>query len=276
MIQRLTIIGVGLLGGSVGLAAKSKLNNLQVIGYGRSGGPVALAMGAVDHWEPDLPAAVGGADLIVLATPVRTIGDYLTWVAPHVQPGAVVTDVGSAKAAIVAAGEAAIRPPAAFVGSHPMAGGSMSGVAAARGDLFVNAACVITPTAATDRAALAKVREFWTLLGGRIIEQDPAEHDRVVALASHLPHALAAALMAVQEEGSLAVRGKGFADTSRVAAGDPALWRDIFAINRPNVLTAVDKLIEELTAFRARLADGDDQAIFDWLQTEARRRRELM
>jgi len=218
---------------------------------------------------------VEGADLVLIATPVQVIGPSLTRIADWVQPGMVVTDVGSAKAAIVAAGEAAIRSPAAFVGSHPMAGGSKAGVAAARADLFEGAACVVTPTAASDPAAVGRVREFWAALGGRVIEQDPVEHDRLVALASHLPHALAAALVAVQEPGSIDIRGKGFADTSRVAGGDPNLWRAIFAMNRANVLAAVERLEGELATFKQHLAAGDDAAVFAWLDEQAKRRNAL-
>lgn len=275
MIQRLTIIGVGLLGGSVGLAVKSRLSDCRVIGYGTSPGDTALAMGAVDRWAADIKSAVAGADVVVIAAPVLTIPHCLAEIGPHVKPGAIVTDVGSAKTAIVAAGEAAIRSPAAFVGSHPMAGGSRAGVAMARADLFDGAACVLTPTAATDPAALKKVSDFWQALGGRIVVQSPPEHDRVVALVSHLPHALAAALMAVQEDASLAIRGKGFIDTSRVAAGDPGLWRDIFAANRGNVISAVDALAAQLLTFRDLLETQDDEAVLEWLNVQATRRNKV-
>jgi len=269
------ILGVGLLGGSIGLAAKSKLKSVKIVGYGHSDGSAALKAGAVDRWENDLERAVRWADFILIATPVQVIAPTLSRIAGWVQPGTVVTDVGSAKAAIVSAGEAAIRPPAAFIGSHPMAGGSKAGVAAARADLFEGAACVVTPTATSDPAAVGRVRDFWQALGGRVIEQDPVEHDRLVALASHLPHALAAALMAVQEPGSIDIRGKGLVDTTRVAGGDPALWREIFAMNRGNVLAAVERLERELATFKQALANGDDAAVFAWLDEQAKRRNAL-
>ena len=274
--RRLTIIGVGLLGGSIGLAAKARVAGCRVTGCGHRDASLAEAqrLEAIDVWTLDPAEAVRTADLVVVCVPVGQMALWLDRIGPHLKPGAIVTDVGSTKAAIVAAGEQAVRPPARFVGSHPMAGGSKTGVAAARADLFEHATCVVTPTAATDADALATVEAFWRRLGLRTVRHAPAEHDRLVALVSHLPHAAAAALVAVQSAASVDLHGRGYLDTTRIAAGDAGLWRDIFADNRENVIGAVDLLLEQLRRFRERLTTGDDAALAAWLDEQSRVRRQ--
>lgn len=275
-IERLAIIGVGLLGGSIGLAVKAKWPGCRVVGCGHREASLAEAkrLGAVDEWTLDAAAAVAGADVVVVCVPVGQMADWLGRIGPHLKAGAVLTDVGSTKAAIVAAGEAAVRPPARFVGSHPMAGGSKTGVAAARADLFDRATCVLTPTDATDADALGTVEAFWRLLGMRTVRHTPAEHDRLVALVSHLPHAAAAALVAVQSPASIDLHGRGYLDSTRIAAGDAGLWRDIFADNRENVVAAVDGLVEQLQRFRDMVAAKDDAGLVRWLETQGRVRRQ--
>ena len=271
MLPNLTIIGVGLLGGSVGLAVKHRASDCRIIGCAHREGSLikAKSLGAIDDYTLEPAAAVAEADLVVLCTPVSQIEPWMTAIAPHLKAGAIVTDVGSTKAGIVAAGERTIAPPAFFVGSHPMAGGSRTGVDVARADLFEGATCIVTPTKRTKAKALATIESFWRLLGMRIVHHTPTEHDRLVALVSHLPHAGAAALVAVQEAASIDLHGRGFLDSTRIAAGDAGLWRDIFCDNRQHVKTAVDRLIAELHRFRGVLDSNDAAALEQWLERQA-------
>lgn len=270
MVQRLTIIGLGLLGGSIGLAVRSKLSGCRITGCAHRDKSLieAQKLGAIDAWTLDCAAAVKDADLILLCMPVSQIPAWTEKIAPHLKRGAIVTDVGSTKDQIVQAGERLVRPPAHFVGSHPMAGSEKTGVAVARADLFHGATCIVTRTAATEASAADVVEQFWQALGCRTVRHTPSDHDRLVALVSHLPHATAAALVAVQEEASLQLHGKGFLDSTRIAAGDPALWRDIFTDNRDNVVTAIERLIEELQRVRRQVAN-DPAGLESWLRAAA-------
>ncbi|HEX8324526.1 MAG TPA: prephenate dehydrogenase/arogenate dehydrogenase family protein [Tepidisphaeraceae bacterium] len=276
-MRNFTIIGVGLLGGSLGLALKGRFAGCRVVGCAHRDASLIEAerLGVVDTWTLDPAAAVRDADCVVVCVPVRQVGPWLAKIGPHLKAGAIVTDVGSTKAAIVKAGETHVTAPAFFVGSHPMAGGSQSGVAAARADLFDGATCVLTPTPATNAEALAAVDDLWKTLGMRVVRHAPAEHDRLVARVSHLPHAVAAALVAVQSDASIDLRGKGFTDTTRIAAGEAGLWRDIFLDNRENVVGAIDALMNELQGVREILAATDEARLIDWLGQQQRRRAKI-
>lgn len=273
MIQNLTIIGLGLLGGSIGLGVRKRINNCQITGCAHREGSLvqAKSLGAIDAWTLDVGQAVREADLVVLCMPVGQIGLWIQRVGNFLKPGAVVTDVGSTKAAICAAGER-MPPPGVFVGSHPMAGSEKTGVAVARADLFEGATCVITPCTSTDPAATTRVEQFWNALGMRLVRHDPATHDHLVALVSHLPHAVAAAVVGVQSETSIDLRGKGFLDTTRIAAGDAGLWRDILMDNRTNVVDAIDQLSAELSTLARHLRTGDAAAVESWLARQSARR----
>ncbi|MBC7784360.1 MAG: prephenate dehydrogenase [Burkholderiales bacterium] len=277
MINRLTIIGLGLLGGSIGLAVKKHLSHCQVTGCAHRDGSLKAAKetGAIRDWTLDPAIAVREADLVILCTPVSRIPQWIERIAPHLKPGAIVTDVGSTKTAIVEAGERLIRSPAHFVGSHPMAGSEQKGVAVARADLFADAACIVTHTTQTDPIAADAVEAFWQTLGCRIVRHTPVDHDRLVALVSHLPHAVASALVAVQETASLDLHGRGFLDSTRIAAGDPELWRDIFIENRGNLVSSIDLLTRELFQLSSLLKMNDARAIQEWLAKHALRRSKL-
>ena len=275
--RRLSILGVGLLGGSIGLAVKSKVSSCTVVGYGhrRSTLDTALAMGAVDE-EYDTPAAaVRGADLVILCTPVGTFRDLLATIGPVLMGGAVVTDVGSTKASVVEAAGKLLPDSAHFVGSHPMAGSEKRGIEHARADMLSGALCIVTPDEASDPGAVERVESFWRRLDMRTTRVSPAEHDRRLADVSHLPHALAAALIRMQRDGSVALAGRGFADTTRIAAGDAGLWRDILLDNRENVLASIDRLGGELAELSRRLRANDGHAVKDWLDEAAAKREGL-
>ncbi len=254
MIRQLAIVGVGLLGGSVAKAARLGGLARRIVGIGRDAGRLrpALDDGTLDLAVTDLDAGVREADFILLAAPVLTIEGLLERVWRAAPDGALITDVGSTKRNIVRAAErfAATRS-LSFVGSHPLAGSEQAGYRVARADLFRGATVVVTPTEATELGALKKTTEFWEALGARVSSLDPETHDRTVAAISHLPHLIACALVdgaARVEPSALELAARGFRDTTRIAAGDPDMWTEIFLANR-------DALSATLEAFREALAD---------------------
>lgn len=268
MIGQLAIVGVGLLGGSVAKAARLGGLARRIVGIGRDAGRLrpALDDGTLDLAVTDLDAGVREADFIVLAAPVLTIEGLLERVWRAAPDGTLVTDVGSTKRNIVRASErlAATRP-LGFVGSHPLAGSEQAGYRVARADLFRGATVVVTPTEATELAALKKTTEFWEALGARVSSLDPETHDRTVAAISHLPHLIACALVdgaARVEPSALELAARGFRDTTRIAAGDPDMWTEIFLANR-------DALSATVEAFREALADL--QRVIDAGQVDALR-----
>jgi prephenate dehydrogenase len=197
--KRISILGVGLLGGSIGLAAKSSINGCKIIGYGHRPATLSAAMskGAIDEAFNSPAQAVQNCDLVILCTPVGMFGELLAQIAQTLSPEAIVTDVGSTKRSVVEFAERHLANPARFVGSHPIAGSEKRGVEFARADLFKSALCITTPTPQTDPTCLEAVESFWRLLGMRLSRLTPQEHDRLLAEVSHLPHALAAALVAM-------------------------------------------------------------------------------
>jgi prephenate dehydrogenase len=263
----LTIVGVGLIGGSVGLAARRRHLAGRVLGAGRQPATLERArqLGAIDEACPDVNAAVRRADLAVFCTPVDLIAEQVLAAAPGCSPGTVLTDAGSTKAAIVAALDGRLPDGVAFVGGHPLAGSEKRGPEHADADLFEGRLTVLTPTPRTDPAALERTAAFWQALGCRVKTMAPEEHDRALALTSHLPHLLASALAGVLPPELRELTATGFRDTTRVAAGDPSIWTGIFAQNRPAVLEALARLEERLGRFRAALEAGDADALTELL-----------
>src|SRR5262245_19610456 len=225
-IRTLTIVGVGLIGGSVGLAAKRRGLAERVLGAGRQRASLdrALALGAIDEGLLDLSAAVHRADLAVFCTPVDGIAAQVLAAAPGCAAGTLLTDAGSTKAAIVRGVEGRLPDGVAFVGSHPLAGSEKRGPEHADPDLFLGRLAVVTQTPRTDPAALERTAAFWRALGSRVRVMSPEEHDRALALTSHLPHLMAAALAGVLPPELHELTAGGFRDTTRVAAGEPSLW----------------------------------------------------
>ena len=254
MIQRLTIVGVGLLGGSVAKAVRSGGLAREIVGVGRDEARLGTALrdGALDRVTTDLEAGVRDADFVLLAVPVLAVEALLPrvwWAAPD---GATVTDVASTKAGIVrVADQLAARRALAFVGSHPMAGSERSGYGVARADLFRAATVILTPTDRTEPRAVKAVTEFWEAMGARVSALDAPTHDQAVAAISHLPHLVACALVdgvTRFEPAALELAARGFKDTTRIAASDPDVWAEIFQANRAPLAASLD-------AFRRALAE---------------------
>jgi len=279
--RKIAIVGVGLLGGSIGLAAQRRRLAGEVAGYVRREASLrdCERAGAVDYATTDLLAAVSGANLVILCTPLAQMASLVERMLPALGRGAIVTDVGSAKTRVVKELEPLIRRTGAhFVGSHPMAGSERTGVLVARADLFENAACVVTPTNRTRPDALKKVERFWRDLGARVIRLRPEQHDLLVGRSSHLPHVTAAMLARVvldpahpKEQALLCANG--FRDTTRIASGSPEMWRDIALANGRNLDRALGALIRELQRFQRALRKGDGKAISSLLE-QARQRRD--
>ena len=279
--QKITIIGTGLLGGSLGLAIKQRKVATKVHAFVRRPGSIAECekAGVADLVTQDMKNAVEGADLVVVCTPLSRMKELAERFTSHLKPGALVTDVGSVKESVVADLEPMVRAmKAEFVGSHPMAGSEKIGVANARADLFHDAVCVVTPTTRSSAAAVSAVEHFWKALGGRPVRMSPEMHDDLVSRSSHLPHVVAAelanyVLSPVHSKQQMLVCANGFRDVTRLASGSPEIWRDIVAANQKNIVRVLGVFIEDLREFQLALEREDVKAIDEFF-TKAKQRRD--
>jgi prephenate dehydrogenase len=278
--QKVTVVGVGLLGGSLGLALKKRALGKHVHGYVRRSASIAECekLGVVDSATRDLLPAVEGADLVILCTPLSQMRELMQRMLPAVKPGAIITDVGSVKASVVRELEPlATAARASFVGSHPMAGAEKMGAAAAKVDLFEKAACVVTPSAQSNSEAVQRVSDLWRSVGGRVMLLSPEVHDEFVSRSSHLPHVVAAGLAnyvlspAYPREQSL-LCATGFRDTTRIASGSPEMWRDIALANRTNLARVLGVFIEDLQELQLSLERADSKGVEEFFQTAKQRR----
>jgi prephenate dehydrogenase len=265
LFERAAIVGVGLIGGSLALAARTTGLIGEAVGLGRSEANLAtaLARGIIDRVARDA-AGLGRVDLVVLAVPVRSTATVAAALLPHVSAGTVITDVGSVKGEVVEAMEALLPADRPFVGSHPIAGSERAGAAAATPELFRGARCILTPTPRTDAAALRRVRALWEGVGARVEEMTPAAHDRALAWTSHVVHALAYALVRALDAADptlLARGGPSLREATRIAASPAELWRDIFLANAPALCDTIDAVTGELGRLRDAIAAGDAAAL---------------
>ncbi len=270
----LAIIGVGLIGGSVGMAARRRGLFAKVRGTARHRESLdaALAVGAVDVATFDHVEAARGADMVVVATSVSSIPRFCLECAAVAAEGAVITDVGSVKGAI----DAAVRPHMPegrhFIGSHPLAGSEKRGAANAADDLLEGATCIITPAEETDADAARRLSEFWQALGMTVFRMSPQQHDSILANVSHLPHLAAAALVEAIPDRALPFGASGLRDTTRVASGDATLWRDIVEANSEEILAAMKGLEVELDALKGYILRGDYDGLEKYLSDAAGKR----
>ena len=265
LIRRLAIIGVGLIGGSLARALRQRGEVGEIVGIGRGEANLrrAVDLGVIDRYEHDPAEGVKGCDVVFISTPVCTIASIAAAIAPALDPDCVVTDGGSVKGEIVAACEGLMPPGTHFVGGHPIAGTEHTGVEASFAALYEGRRCIITPTAATDPAALARVVRMWEVAGSEVVVMDVEKHDRVVAAISHLPHMVAYSLVnAVDgydrlDEPILKYSAGGFRDFTRIASSDPVMWRDIALMNRECILEMMDYFTAYFAELRALVAAGD-------------------
>lgn len=257
-----------MLGGSIGHALRAAGFTGTRVGVGRRQSSLdsALERDAVDEVTLKPVEGVIDADVVILCTPIGHFESMLAGIAEHLKEQALVTDVGSTKTEVVRLATRILPSHVRFVGSHPMAGGEKTGVEYARADLFERALCLVTPTASTPAKNVTDMEKFWQLLGGHTMTLSPARHDSLLARVSHLPHAVATALVNLSIKGAaIDLAGPGFADVTRIASGDPAMWTDIFRTNRSAMLKAIDQLMTELTRLRNRLDKDETAAIEKWL-----------
>jgi prephenate dehydrogenase len=281
--DRLLIAGVGLIGASLGMALRARGAVGEVVGLGRSAENLRIARrrGAIDRSERDPARACRDVDLVVVATPVGSIAPLVATLARSLPAGAVITDAGSVKAPVVAAVELALGATAGrYCGGHPIAGTEHAGAGAAAVDLLTGRRCILTPTATTAPATRRRVRALWRAAGMRIEELPAARHDHLYALVSHLPQALATALVNAvldDEPGAraLAYAGGGFRDTTRIAKSPALMWRDILLANRGPVLAALDRFSAACERLRVAVASGDGPAIASELRRAGAARRRL-
>lgn len=269
LFKRMTIIGVGLIGGSLGL--KCKLEGLvgEVVGVGRGVRNLedALSLRAIDSYTHDAAQGVKGADLVVLATPVGSFASLVAVIRPHLKRDALVTDVGSVKGALIDMLEENMPSGVRFVGGHPIAGKEAAGAAHSDPALFNGKRCILTPTSKTDPDALGLVAALWKGVGSEVTFMDPYMHDSLLAITSHLPQLAAYSLVRAVED--LCTEnpearenfGAGFRDTTRLASSPPEMWRDICLYNSAAILTALKKFEEVLKEVEVKVAQGDGEAL---------------
>jgi len=280
LFQKITLAGVGLLGGSLGLAIKQRGLAKRVDGFVRRNASVAECekLGIVDCATCDPQRAAEDADLIVLCTPLAQMHGVLAQMLPALKPNAIVTDVGSVKGSVVHDLEPMVAQAGGhFIGSHPMAGAEKMGPSAARADLFVDAVCVVTPTPRSATDAVQRVEDFWKAMGARPLRLAPDVHDDLVSHSSHLPHVVAAGLVnsilsSTHPKEQEMLCANGFRDTTRIASGSPEMWRDIALANRKYLALALGVFIEDLQEFILAIEAEDQKAIEEFFERAKQRR----
>ena len=285
LFERIAIIGVGLLGGSLALACKERQIAKSVVGYGRSKERILEAQnhGILDEGTNDLAEVAKQADLVVLCIPVQSIVPKVREFLEVLKPGTLLTDVGSVKGGLVRELESLMPKGVNYVGSHPIAGGELSGFKEARANLYQKALCVVTPTEKTDKISLQRVVQFWERIGAEVIALEPDEHDFIYGGVSHLPHALAFVLMNTiggmktrNHEKLFAFGGKGLLDYTRIASSDPTMWRDIFLANREVVLFQLKMFQNSLDSLVTKIEQKDGSRLLETFASANSYREELL
>ncbi len=265
LFRRVAIVGVGFMGASLGLAIKKKGLAKEVVGIGRHETSLreATDVGAIDESTMDLKKGVNGADLIVLAAPVNTIIETIDALGADFRRSVIITDIGSTKTAIVDRAEKALHHSVLFVGSHPLVGSEKKGPTYANASLYEGGTCIMTPTDKTNRLAKDKIKQFWAQLGCNVKLMSHQEHDENLGYVSHLPHVVAFAMMKAMPDNCTEVFTQGLKDTTRIAASDPQVWRDIALSNHKNVLKSLDELVKNLAVIRKAIVSKDQDALLD-------------
>lgn len=279
-LRKVAVIGLGLIGGSLARALKGSGGVGEVAGADTDAGTLdyALREGVVDTCTADIAVAAAGSELVVIATHVGLIPKIASEVLPHLSQSAVLTDVGSVKGEIVRRITPMLPPGTRFVGGHPIAGTERSGVISSDAALFSGKTVVLTPTADTPKEALGSVASMWELTGAKVIEMDPARHDRIFAFVSHLPHAVAYSLVAAvinqkDPAGIYDFAGGGLNDFTRIAASSPEMWKDIFLMNRDDVLVSLAEFSSALRRLERLIESRDEEGLLRELRRAAAAKR---
>ena len=283
-IDKLAVVGVGLIGGSLALALKEAGVVGHVVGVGR-GLPnleTALRIGVVDSYTQDLAKGVADADVIFLATPVQALGTVARQVMPHLKAGAIITDGGSVKQAVIDAIEPHLRDDIHFVPGHPIAGTENSGAEAAFASLYRDRRCILTPTVNTSSDALDRIQRMWQLVGSQVVVMDVEKHDRVLAAISHLPHMVAYALVNAvgsydrYNENILEYSAGGFRDFTRIASSDPTMWRDIAMTNQEALIEMMEQFETFFAELKEDIAIGSGERLFEFFRRSKESRDEIL
>jgi len=277
-LKQITVIGLGLLGGSITLAVLRTFAGVKVVGYThrtstrRKARQLAVATEIVDN----INKSVSDADLVILSTPICTFEQIFCEIAHSLPTGCIITDVGSTK--VLPHRWAAKKLPknVHYVGSHPIAGSEQRGIEFARDDLFEQATCILTTTKNTNHKSVQTLKRFWSGLGCSVKLMKPAEHDRIFANISHLPHMVAMALINANNNEDLKFASKGFIDTSRIASGPANIWADVLLTNTDNITKAIDKTIAELEKTKKAIKTQNKKQIENLLKTARSKRSELI
>lgn len=271
LFDRLALIGIGLIGSSIALAARERGLVREIAISTRSPETLARAeeLGLGDSYYPDAAQAVEGADLVILCVPVGANEAVAKWIAPALKPGAILTDVGSTKKSVVDAVAPHIPENVHFIPGHPIAGTEKSGPDAGFSTLFESRWCILTPPANTDPEALAKLTKFWEGCGSDVDVMDPEHHDLVLAIVSHLPHLIAYNIVGTADDLETVTKSEvikysasGFRDFTRLAASDPTMWRDVCLNNKDAILEMLARFSEDLAALQRAIRWGDGDALF--------------
>jgi len=276
-LRQTTVIGLGLLGGSISLAVLRSFTRVKVIGYTHrpSTRTKARGLAAATEIVDSLKSSVSEADLVILATPIVTFEKIFSEIADALPNGCIVTDVGSTKVLPHRWADKKLPKNVHYVGSHPIAGSEQRGIEFARDDLFDGAMCILTTTKKTNRQAVQTLKKFWSKLGCSVKSMTPAEHDRIFANVSHLPHITAAALINANNNEELKFAGKGFIDTSRIASGPANIWADVLLTNANNTTKGIDKIIAELVKLKKAIKKENKREI-EKLLAKAKTKRAAM
>jgi cyclohexadieny/prephenate dehydrogenase len=271
LFRRVALIGIGLIGSSLAHAMRRKKLAGEITGYARSEATrtKVIELGLVDSVFATAREAVEGADLVILCSPVGTYAALAEEIAPALKPGAILTDVGSVKGAVVRDVAEHVPPGVHFIPGHPIAGTEQSGPESGFAELFINRWCILTPLPDADTQAVEKLAEFWRACGSNVETMTPEHHDLVLAITSHLPHLIAynivstaADLEEVTSSEVIKFSAGGFRDFTRIAASDPTMWRDVFLNNKDAVLEMLGRFSEDLSALQRAIRWGDGDTLF--------------
>jgi cyclohexadieny/prephenate dehydrogenase len=285
LFEKLALIGIGLIGGSIARDARKRGLAKHIVAATRSAETAAKAneLKLADHCGTDLAAAVQDADLVIVCTPVGACGAAMKTIAPALKPGCIVSDVGSVKQAVIADMNPHIPAGVHFVPAHPVAGTEYSGPEAAILDLFQDRGCILTPLPGVDAAAADKLEAFWKALGSDVNRMDPAHHDRILAITSHLPHLIAYTIVGTADDLGghlnsevLKYAAGGFRDFTRIAASDPTMWRDVFLNNKEAVLEVLQRFQEDLFYLQRAIRWDEGDKLFDLFTRTREIRRALI
>ncbi len=277
LFDQVTIVGLGLIGGSLGMALKKRRVARKIYGVDLTAARLhaARSRGAIDEGSARLSDGLLRTELVIIAVPPTAVPVVVRQIARFTRRPLTVTDVASTKGEIVRAVQKILPPQISFIGGHPMAGSERSGIGAANADLFRESICILTPTPRTKDRALSQVNALWRSVGSHVLFLDPTRHDALVAQVSHVPHLAAVGLTLAVGSGGLKIAARGFADTTRIALSDPALWEEVCTTNRRQIISALDRFLKEIERLKTLVARRKSGLLRRRFEAAQRKRRQV-